>query len=82
MFTIQCMQMFYSVYISSGIQNTVCKQKVPVAKKYLMKVMFTLYQSQYGNLSVFIKYFVEYFIKKGHFFEGALFKMGGEFCLQ
>ena len=32
-FTMQCMQMFNLVYISSGIQNTVCKQKVPVAKK-------------------------------------------------
>lgn len=35
--------MFNLVYISSGIQNTVCKQTVPVAKEYLMKVLFTLY---------------------------------------
>ena len=54
MFTMQCMQMFYLVQISSGIQKAVCKQKAPFAKKYLMKVTFTLYQYQYGNWSVFI----------------------------
>ena len=37
------MQMFNLAYISSEIQNTVCKQMAPVAtKKYLMKIMFTL----------------------------------------
>ena len=40
------MQMFNLVYVSSGIQNTVCKQKAPFAKKVFNE---TLYQYQYGN---------------------------------
>ena len=43
-FTMPCMQMFNLVYKSSGIQNTVCKQKAGFAKNDFMKVMFTLYQ--------------------------------------
>ena len=43
------MQMFNLVYISAGIQNTVSNKMHLLQKRYLMKVMFTLYQYQYGN---------------------------------
>ena len=46
MFTMQCMQMFnlvYVSYISTGIQSTVCTQKVHFAKKYWLIIKLCLH---------------------------------------
>ena len=37
------------IIILAIIVQLYCKQKAPFAKKYLMKVMLTLYQSQWRN---------------------------------
>ena len=77
MFTMQCMQMFNLVYIIFRDIKYFLQTKGTFCKiKYLMKVMLTLYQY---NLCL-----QKHFIKKGHSlsseFEGALFKMAGQFC--
>ena len=64
------MQMFNLVYISSGIQNTVCKQKAPCAKKYLNKVMFTLHFTHTFMKTCYLLNLClqKHFIKKGNIF--------------